>query len=458
MKRIILSILCLALGCAIALCEVNKTLTRAQSMYHSAKTEAEYKAAKNKFQSAYSDPGYVQAEHQAAIQKGIKDCEAKIAQLSAPKVTLTINSVEFGSEDIYGNTKVAFGETLYSDIVCYLKSLISYTSTKTQNKTVYYKYIDPKGALMDFYNSPQGFTGMSNITFSAGTHTIDGDMDLGSVNPSFYPGVYRLEMWIDGKRVYSTSFEIAAPALSITSVEFGSVDYDGNLEVDYGSPLYKKDVRYVKPRITYNSGQEQKKTVYYKFFWPGGGLIHNDDDPEGYTSKQDVAFKLGRNSFTAYGRGYRDPGNYTPGVYKFEVWIDGKCSYSTTFEIKESLAVKEVEFGSTDYDNNVLIDFGSPLYQSSMRYLKPRVTFVSDKAQTKDVYIKIIRPDGTLESGNDSPYGYTYKDTFEIDKGTWIYKMPGWGRNERGAYTTGVYRFEIWIDGKRLYSGKFEIL
>ena len=76
MKRTILTLMCLLLACAIAMCGVNQTLNTAQSMYQNARTETEYKAAKAKFESAYDDVSYVAAEHEAAIKKCINDCDA----------------------------------------------------------------------------------------------------------------------------------------------------------------------------------------------------------------------------------------------------------------------------------------------------------------------------------------------------------------------------------------------
>lgn len=88
MKRLLSSIILLVFWVAIGFCGINKTLNAAQSLYQSATTISEYQNAKKKFQSAKSDVGYVAAEHDKAINEGIRKCEKKINELSP---ILTVN-------------------------------------------------------------------------------------------------------------------------------------------------------------------------------------------------------------------------------------------------------------------------------------------------------------------------------------------------------------------------------
>lgn len=527
------------LSCVIALCAVNKTLLQAQTLYEKASTVTEYQAALKKFKSAYSDPNYDAAEHKAAIDKGVRDCEAKIDLLSAsltvspksisfdseggyytlsvstnqgtPSVTtdaewLTVDSrssssitlscspnnsnysrsatvtvtagsktahvaasqegaalvftdVVFGSIDYDGNVMVNYGSPLYSDKVYFVSPYISYSSDTDQTKTVYYKWFNIDGTMKRNDSSPEGYTSYSkDVAFKKGDNKYYA-AGWGWNSPGNYvPGKYKFEAWIDGKCLCSASFEIKTE-LAFTGVEFGGIDYDGNVEVPYGSPLYRDQVRYVSPRFTYVADQEQAKTVYYKWYRPNGTLMSNNNSPEGFTSKQDVTFRKGTNKYYATGRGWDNPGNYSPGTYRHEVWIDGKRVYSATFEIvdNQAISITDIEFGSCDYENNMEVQFGDRLYDYDVRYLKARISYTSSSDQTKKVNYRIIRPDGTMIHSSNSPEGCTFDETVNFYQGSYKYNAAGWGNNNTGYYTPGIYRYEVWIDGKRVYSRNFEI-
>lgn len=87
MKRFLSTIILLVFCVAMGLCGINKTLNAAQGLYQSATTISEYQNAKKKFQSAKLDVGYVSAEHDKAINEGIKKCDKKINELS-PRLTV----------------------------------------------------------------------------------------------------------------------------------------------------------------------------------------------------------------------------------------------------------------------------------------------------------------------------------------------------------------------------------
>ena len=92
MKQRITSFLLIMVLCTIeCLAGINKTLNEAQAMYQQASTVEQFQAAKKKFQSAKFDVGYVEAEHLAAINEGIRKCDNRISELS-PRLTVNGNS------------------------------------------------------------------------------------------------------------------------------------------------------------------------------------------------------------------------------------------------------------------------------------------------------------------------------------------------------------------------------
>lgn len=85
---------------AIGFCGINNTLDQAHSMYASAKTVADYERVIRKYESAKADVGYVAAEHDKAINEGIRKCRSRIAELT-PRLTVdgssSVASASFGA-------------------------------------------------------------------------------------------------------------------------------------------------------------------------------------------------------------------------------------------------------------------------------------------------------------------------------------------------------------------------
>ena len=82
MKRLSVLLITLWLAVTSAFAD-NTTLNKAQELLMNARTIEQYDKALKKFKTADSDPGYVPAQQDEAIARGIKECEAKIAQLSS---------------------------------------------------------------------------------------------------------------------------------------------------------------------------------------------------------------------------------------------------------------------------------------------------------------------------------------------------------------------------------------
>ncbi len=91
MKRLFTTIMLCCICALVGLCGINKTLNEAQSLFQGASTISQYQAAKKKFQSAKYDVGYVAAEHDNAINEGVRKCDRKINELS-PRLTVNGNS------------------------------------------------------------------------------------------------------------------------------------------------------------------------------------------------------------------------------------------------------------------------------------------------------------------------------------------------------------------------------
>lgn len=118
------------------------------------------------------------------------------------------------------------------------------------------------------------------------------------------------------------------------------------------------------------------------------------------------------------------------------------------------MEISGVSFANTDKDNHIIDDYGANLYASEVKYLTPKVFYRGLASEEKEitVNVKIIKEDGTLETGTGSSDGYTYSYKYKVEPGSGkSIELSGWGRNTGGAYTSGQYKFEVWYKGNILY-------
>lgn len=540
MKRFFLSLISIVLACAMALCAVNQTLLEAQADFNKAKTVEDYVRVKKKFHSAYSDVGYVEAEHKEAIERGERSCDEKISQLSgkltvngstsatsitfgaqggsttlpvstnqgSPTVksnadwltidshsatsitiscapnsgpdsrkgtvtvsagklsvrvnatqdgaTMSVSTIDFGSTDGNGKLVVDWGQPMYADAVCYVKPRITYNSPAQQTKTLNTKIYKVGNA------APDGYTQTMECTLEPGTNTLQ-YKGYGNATPgNWEPGTYAFELWVDGQQAYTAKFDIRAKfdGIKFNKIEFGSIDDRGNTVVIYGNTLYNEDVRLIRPRISYVSPVQMPKMVYAKLYKPDGSLVTMPNSPAGHTLGQEVNFRSGENTFTLDGAGWSTP-QFEAGKYNYEIWIDGERAMASSFNIKpkgESLVIKDVRFGATDYSGNWVIRPGQPLKQELVEYITPQIFYSSTEFQKKKVHYKYFDKDGTtLLKDGASPAGYSHARDIEFKQGNTSTIGQGRGKGGKGKFTSGKYRVEIWIDGKLKWSGEFEI-
>lgn len=409
MKRFILSLACLMLGVALAFADTNATLIQAQTMYQNAKDISDYEAAKKKFETANTDPGYVAAEHDAAIRKGIRDCEAKITQLSG-HLSVRPTNVSFGSQGGTATLSVSSNQGAPQ-----AKSNQHWLTVDSRSATEITITCEPN-------NGPK--TRSATLTVRAGSLSV---------------------------QVKAT--QDASP-LVITGIDFAGVDGDGNIIADWGQPLCGETISRVRPRISYTSPAKEKKAVSVKIYKAGSPA------PEGYTLTMDCQLEVGANAIVHQDYGAAKPGNLPVGTYAYEVWIDGKLAYKTTFAIREKfdgIVFKGIEFGSEDGNGNRVINFGAPLYKEDVCLVNPRVSYTSPVQQSKMVYVKAYRLDGSLWTLPDSPAGYTLAQNVYFDLGRYkSFTLNGLGESTP-LFDLGDYKYEIWVDGICALTSTFTI-
>ena len=257
--------------------------------------------------------------------------------------------------------------------------------------------------------------------------------------------------------------------MDVISGVFYATDYDGNVEIPKGKTLHT-GMHYLQADVEFEALEALNGTYTYlvKIVRPDGKLERGQAAPDGYTFKSQVSFnaeKGERVKWTLPGWGNNDGNVYMVGTYTYEVWSEERQLWKKQFSVmpdsRIALQVNSGSFAGTDYDGNIVIPYGGKL-RTNLQYLavKLNITALMDRTDPLDYQVKIYRPDGTLERGNDSPVGYTFERRADcnIRKGEsvdWI--LLGWGNVNGNAYRAGDYVYEVWVDGKRLWRQKFTV-
>lgn len=408
MKRFLLSIAYIIVGCAIAFCAVNNTLVAAQKMLRNATTVEQCESAKKKFKSAVYDPNYDEAEHKADIDKGINECDAKIAQLSAT-LSISPTNLSFGSEGGSATLSVNTNQGTPS-----ARTSAEWLTVERRSNTI----------TVSCAPNSSASSRTATITVTAGVKSV---------------------------QVKATQ---EAASLVITGVEFGqSANANGSQATGWGEPLYSQAVRYVTPRISYTSPMQQTKTISTKIYNADGSA------PSGYTQSIECNLDAGANTLLYQGYGASAAGSIAPGSYAYEVWVDGKRAYSTTFEIRakfDGIRFDHIEFCSVDANGNQVTTYGNSLHKDKVRLVKSRIQYNSPKSQRKNVYVKAYKVDGSLWTLPNSPAGYTLVDDVYFKEGANMIELTALGWNTP-QFEVGKYKYDVWVDGQIALESDFTI-
>ena len=124
------------------------------------------------------------------------------------------------------------------------------------------------------------------------------------------------------------------------------------------------------------------------------------------------------------------------------------------------MKIQKIEFANVKKNGDIIDSYGSTLYASDIKYLKPRITYdgILDEYKYVTLYCKIVKPDGSIETNSNSPSGYTYSDSFYVQTGTYnTHLLTGWGNENGNCYSAGNHRLEIWYEGNRIYQTSFMV-
>ena len=127
---------------------------------------------------------------------------------------------------------------------------------------------------------------------------------------------------------------------------------------------------------------------------------------------------------------------------------------------KAYMDITGILFKNEDYNRKEISTYGKPLYVGGIKYITPKVAYTGLSSEEKKVelFTKIYDPDQKLMAGTSSPEGYTTKTSCTIRPGKQEVVLGGWGNNTGGTYyKVGRHRYEIWYEGRMLYSSEFTV-
>lgn len=263
----------------------------------------------------------------------------------------------------------------------------------------------------------------------------------------------------------------ASGYMEITGVSFANADYNGVIIDDYGADMYASEVRYLKPKLFYRglSSEEEEITLYVKIIKEDGTIHSGTNSPEGYSYKRDITVKPGPGqSLILTGWGNKFATSYEPGLYAFELWYNGNklfeksirlYSGSTPIATSKLITINDITFGSSDANNNMLVNFGDSLYEGGIMYLTPQISYKGLYSNNQNVtfFYRIFKADGSLSSGSSSPKGFTTNSSVTIKPGLNKVALAGWGNSKGTVYKAGIHTFELWLDGEKIYETTFNV-
>ena len=124
---------------------------------------------------------------------------------------------------------------------------------------------------------------------------------------------------------------------------------------------------------------------------------------------------------------------------------------------KTPFIITSIQIGNTDYDGNIINDYGTTIYSYQTQYLKPKLNIFVNTPGTYEIYHKLYKPDGMLSTGDSSPSGYTSKRWVTISSNTSYVYLLGWGNRTAGTWKSGQYRWEFYYDGDKIAEKTFTV-
>lgn len=99
-------------------------------------------------------------------------------------------------------------------------------------------------------------------------------------------------------------------------------------------------------------------------------------------------------------------------------------------------------------------NYNQRISSTNTTYIYPKIYYFSTKSQLSiTLKFKFFRNDGSLSrgSGNDYHSDYSFSNTFSTTQNKFgVFECSGWGGKDKGHWTPGSYRYEVWYGDRCL--------
>lgn len=141
-------------------------------------------------------------------------------------------------------------------------------------------------------------------------------------------------------RRYMAELEPDLGYIYVTRMEYSNSEEDGTDIDEAGTTLYANRMRYLFPKVVYNSllpeGEEVTRiNLTYKIITPDGTLKSGSTSPAGYTTSTSILIAVGEEDQGEWlsGWGNANESTYSAGTYTFQLFYEGHQIYEEEFEL-----------------------------------------------------------------------------------------------------------------------------
>ena len=133
--------------------------------------------------------------------------------------------------------------------------------------------------------------------------------------------------------------------------------------------------------------------------------------------------------------------------------------FKNSFSYSIPVLITDIEIANVYSDGTIETNYGSSIYASNSMYLKPQIKYTGIReGESITLYAKLYGISGSLQKGSSSPNGYTFSNSLTISEGNDnVFQMSGWGGSNKGFWSRGSYRYEIWYGNMCLRSKTFTL-
>ena len=143
----------------------------------------------------------------------------------AKKGYMEITGITFANVTNDNSILNDYGNALYKEDIRFIKPKVFYNGLSSENKSLelLFKIYGPNGTLSSGSSSPDGYTWKETITLFPGKSKSFVALGWGNKDGGTYSaGTHRFEVWYDGNRLYSTSFEVKERSNALSRGEWHS--------------------------------------------------------------------------------------------------------------------------------------------------------------------------------------------------------------------------------------------